>query len=722
MPTGLTFSNPALLSGAAAAALPVLIHLVLRPRPRRLRFPALALMKPALLSGRRASRLRNLWLLLVRALLLAVAAALLAGPTCAPSDGATLGDDPISCILVVDDSLSMSYRRAQTNTPLFDDARDRALELLDTFARQPAGSGFGLVWADSGEASLPVSSEPQHVAARLRRRRAADPHATPLGHALRRAAEHLRSAQQSSRQIVVFTDNAEHAWRDVSPAILAGLEDTFVRVVPVRPPRPTNLALTAAIGPTRVHSETALIPIRVTIRSSAFAGRCRLVAERDGAVLQRLGPIGVASDTDVDVTMLLPPLAAGGHAVTVRLEPADRMDFDQQRGVAFETGDRPAVWILTRSPAAAESDLTTLILRNLITPEALEPARQVVDLRVATAADVVSGPENPDASDSTPRIPVLVLVLPGVELGVDQKRTLMRWIENGATALLVPDSQPQAGDWPELRMLLCGAPPTVRSDEVTTLAWEPGSGYEAPDDIRGEFSRCAVRRRLGLGPLADECAILARYADHTPAIISRTLGRGRLVLLTTSPDPAWSELGIRAAPLITWLHQLIAEATGTPARSGELMAGQRSTRVFTALPKRGLVRVSAASTVMPDAKWIRLRAGVPQEPWPSDRAGVYTISTAAESSPSATYAVNWPAEESDLRTADLDLLKSRLGVERVTLDAPGEDREYESSEMLARWLAERSLRPLLAGLLVALFLGELLLANRTQRAPTGHAA
>ncbi len=59
---------------------------------------------------------------------------------------------------------------------------------------------------------------------------------------------------------------------------------------------------------------------------------------------------------------------------------------------------------------------------------------------------------------------------------------------------------------------------------------------------------------------------------------------------------------------------------------------------------------------------------------------------------------------------------------RVTLEAPVEDREYESSGMLERWLAERSLRPLLAGLLVALFLGELLLANRTQRAPTGHAA
>ena len=194
------------------------------------------------------------------------------------------------------------------------------------------------------------------------------------------------------------------------------------------------------------------------------------------------------------------------------------------------------------------------------------------------------------------------------------------------------------------------------------------------------------------------------------------------MLLTTSPDPVWSELGIRAAPLITWLHQLIAEAAGPPARSGELIAGQRSTRVFGALPKRGLVRVSAASTVMPDAKWIRLRAGVPRDSWPSELAGIYSISTAAESSPSATYAVNWPAEESDLRTADLDLLKARLGVERVTLDAPEENGEEESSGMLAHWLAERSLRPLLAGLLVALFLGELLLANRTRRAPAGHAA
>ena len=64
----LTFAFPALLGGALVAGLPWLIHLILRPRPQRVRFPAVTLLRPVLIAGRRASKLRNLWLLAIRTL------------------------------------------------------------------------------------------------------------------------------------------------------------------------------------------------------------------------------------------------------------------------------------------------------------------------------------------------------------------------------------------------------------------------------------------------------------------------------------------------------------------------------------------------------------------------------------------------------------------------------------------------------------------------------
>src|SRR5687767_2505113 len=112
------FAVPALLYGLLAAATPFLIHWFLRPRPRRVIFPAVSLMKPALASGRRAQRLRDLWLLAVRAALLGVLAFLLAGPSCSSTAAQPESAQPIACALVIDDSWSVRYRLDADSTLL----------------------------------------------------------------------------------------------------------------------------------------------------------------------------------------------------------------------------------------------------------------------------------------------------------------------------------------------------------------------------------------------------------------------------------------------------------------------------------------------------------------------------------------------------------------------------------------------------------------------------
>src|SRR5262245_31546130 len=104
-----TFVAPALLLGTAAAALPVLIHMLLRPKPRRLRFPPVTFLASSLASGQRAQRARDAWLLTLRALLVGLVAILLAGPNCAQPRSADLIDAPLAAALVLDDSWSTRY-------------------------------------------------------------------------------------------------------------------------------------------------------------------------------------------------------------------------------------------------------------------------------------------------------------------------------------------------------------------------------------------------------------------------------------------------------------------------------------------------------------------------------------------------------------------------------------------------------------------------------------
>jgi hypothetical protein len=77
----MTWLHPALLFGFAAVAAPVLLHLLMRQKPKKLIFPALRLVEQRKRETSRRFRLRHLWLLILRMAALAALVAAVARPT-----------------------------------------------------------------------------------------------------------------------------------------------------------------------------------------------------------------------------------------------------------------------------------------------------------------------------------------------------------------------------------------------------------------------------------------------------------------------------------------------------------------------------------------------------------------------------------------------------------------------------------------------------------------
>ncbi|MHC4878091.1 MAG: BatA domain-containing protein [Planctomycetota bacterium] len=73
--------NPALIYGLALAAVPIILHLMMRTKPKRVVFPALRLIQNRRRQNVRRIRLRHLWLLLLRTLVIAVIVAALLRPS-----------------------------------------------------------------------------------------------------------------------------------------------------------------------------------------------------------------------------------------------------------------------------------------------------------------------------------------------------------------------------------------------------------------------------------------------------------------------------------------------------------------------------------------------------------------------------------------------------------------------------------------------------------------
>jgi len=89
----MTFLNAAILFGLGLTAIPVILHLLLRNQPKKLPFPALRLLMLSKKSNTRRMKLKHLWLLLLRILLIAVIVLALARPTLPAADYSLTGGD-----------------------------------------------------------------------------------------------------------------------------------------------------------------------------------------------------------------------------------------------------------------------------------------------------------------------------------------------------------------------------------------------------------------------------------------------------------------------------------------------------------------------------------------------------------------------------------------------------------------------------------------------------
>src|SRR6516162_10332536 len=116
----MTFVFPILLGGLALAAIPLILHLIVRRQPKRLPFPAFRFLVQQHRSNQRKLRLRHLLLLALRVFLIAAMCLLLARPRLFHRVLGLDGERPVQAVLLFDTSASMEYRSSDGKSRLDD--------------------------------------------------------------------------------------------------------------------------------------------------------------------------------------------------------------------------------------------------------------------------------------------------------------------------------------------------------------------------------------------------------------------------------------------------------------------------------------------------------------------------------------------------------------------------------------------------------------------------
>ncbi len=687
----MSFLNPLFLFGLAAAAVPILIHLFTRRRPREMRFPSLEFLSEVNRSEIRRLRLRQWLLLLLRTLAVAALALAISRPALRGTAGLARNAST-TVVALVDRSASMGAM-APDGT-LLEGARRAVEGLLATLG--PADELL-LVPYDQGPHA--VSARPLGDVARLRAEtQALAPTARATDHApaLEFAARALAESHALNRELFWLSDFQATGFASaggvpdavrVPDAIRlpAGpWEQVRVYLMPFTPVSRANVGLSdASLAPTESGTALSVAGIAHGARPGDLS-----VEVRDLSGDGELGRGYLSLPPQGEASTLL-PLARLPELGGVVILPDDALPLDNRR--VFAAGRAGTVSVLLREDGPA----TPLRLALEAGAPASGLAVSVVDAAGLAArigeADVVVlndlprlGPVEQQAVLDFYRGGGGLFVVLG-DRAEPSAWNLSLLPELGVGALGVLESAAPGASW-RLRRAVAGHP------VLAGFAARPGEALSTASfrsipalDMRG--ARAGARTSAPI-------RVLLEYDRTRPALIEAP----HALVLAAALDPATSDFPVSGA-FLPLLHQCVKVlARGTAAGSFE--PGDR----YSAPAGTGAWRIEddqgreLPSEMLSEAGATRLTSA------PLELPGLYRVLRGGTLH--NTFAVNPSRQESDLTPLPEATLVQAFPPGRAQVLRPGADlarrvREARYGRELWGWFVIAALVLLVIEMLVA---------------------
>uniref|UniRef100_A0A832I2C8 VWA domain-containing protein n=1 Tax=Eiseniibacteriota bacterium TaxID=2212470 RepID=A0A832I2C8_UNCEI len=661
----MNFLNPLFLSGLAAAAIPILIHLFTRRRPREVRFPSLEFLAEVNQSEIRRLRLKQWLLLALRTLAVAAIALAMARPALRGTAGPA-GAAATTVVALVDVSGSMGARAAGGGT-LAAEARRVVEDLLGTL-----GPADELLLVPYDRAPRPVTPKPSADAGRLRaaaQALEAGAHATDHAQALAFAARALAESRALNRELFWIGDFQATGFADGgAPAAPAGPWDAArVYLVPLAPASRANAALTdAAPAPA---GETAALSV-----SGAGFG----VAPGDVAVAvrDRRGELGrgfLALPARGEAFALLPLARLPEDGGWVEL-PNDALALDNRR--AF---------------AAGRSGTVRVALREDGPPSALRLALEAGAPASGLAVEAL------DAATLPARLPECdVLVVHDVaQPGPVETQAVLDWVRGGGAVLFAPGRRADAAAWaPLLEALGAGALGPV-AEAPPGAAWRLGravaghpvlAGFPARPGEPLSAARFTAIRAFTPAPGA---RVLLEFDRRHPALVETP----RALVLLAPADPEASDLAVSGA-FLPLLHQAV-KVLGRGTAAASLLPGER----YRAPAATGAWRIEDEDGREVPSELAAAAGATRLVSAPLERPGLYRV--LQDGRLRAVFAVNPDPRESDLAPVAEPALVRAFPPGRAQVVRPGGDlarrvREARYGRELWSWFVIAALALLAA--------------------------
>jgi len=681
-----SFLNPMFLWAAAAAMVPLVLHLMQRRRTVRLQFSTVRFLKMAQKRSSNRIRMENFILWLIRTALMLLLAAAFAMPMLRTSAfGGFLRRAQRDVAIIIDASYSMGYSLGRDT--VWDRALDCAAAIIeglddgDQVCLFAAYDNVKPVVEQLNGDRFFVSSQVRTLA---------------LGKTTSRLCPAVLAAYSSltqeprrrEREIHIITDGQALAWDGF------GSSDTN------RPPAPAATNDAGAASATNATGDLEMWqPGKIDKRTVFFVTTLGAPAPENVTPIDaEIQPPLLLADTSPQLRVKLSH--TGPNMNTTVKVFIDEKEVGSRAAVLGESGDDLTFAIPPHPPGVHIGKIQTL------------PDNLAFDndfhflLRVREALPTLCVGEPDDAfyvlkalnaglsADSTMRVKLIgvpelgkedllsyacVFLCNGLPLPTQAEALqLEQYVKNGGLLVIFPGDRAGMGDYQIMTSLpgypsaLVEIPPSLRRK---MLRWEKPQ-HPILRTLKlgpGGAPVITVSRRLDWDSFQPGAETLIMMGEREPFMVSRDFGRGRVIMLAVPGDRSWSSFPLSPF-FLPLLHQIVQFGAG-------IMGSQIYMPTTRSLPLSECLPTAQASSLLqdPDRKNVPVRSSI-VEGKTVLRAddlltpGIYWISkTSGGSDMEPAFALNVERSESNLAPIKREDIPKRIGLDRVNVASDKEE-------------------------------------------------
>jgi hypothetical protein len=537
-----------MLAALGALAIPVIIHLMFRQRARQVELGTLQFLKVVLRHNARRRWLKRYVLLALRLACVALIAFLFARPYLLATE-AVEGERLV--VVLLDRSASMGLTGGAR--PI-----DRAWAEARTLLGR-AGRGTQVEVATFDRTVSPFENPADLLKARPEPAAAG----TDYSAAMAWARDLLVRSRKPLKELHILTDLQQSGLDRGEQVALPS--DVKVHLVDLGRPFPKNVAVTAVqVAPSTIRPGESVKLSALVLNASPLpvakvAVRLHVEAGEKTRDLEQT--IDIDGGSTATVEFPLNELSEGLWRGKVEVPAADELPFDDRRYFALAVAPPASVLLVDGDPGRLPVQSETYFLEAALrlAPPGERYAKTPFDTRTV---DFSAGAALPDLKATA----AVVLANVGA-LGDSDARRLADFVARGGGLLVLTGDQVRPESLRSLDAVGLGVgevlgPATASELPWRLEQWETSHPVFRPfeDPEHGDLRRPAFTAITRIKP--DPAAkVIARFRGGEPALLERTLGRGKVLWFASAGDRAWSDWP-RGRLYLPMVHQMLAYISG----------------------------------------------------------------------------------------------------------------------------------------------------------------